>query len=171
MDRWERMDETVDRVEQTLLITLLGFMILTAFFQIILRNVFATGLTWGDSLVRNMVLWTGFIGATLATREWKHISLDLFSRRFPSAIKPLINFITQLFSFFICCLLTVAALKFIRNEIQMGTISFLGIPSWIPEAILPLTFGLMTLRFGLRSFKSLSMFMKAGKIRDRGEKT
>jgi C4-dicarboxylate transporter DctQ subunit len=171
MDRWERMDEIIDRVEQTLLITLLSFVIFTAFLQIILRNAFATGLAWGDSLVRNLVLWIGFIGATLATREWKHISLDVFSRLFPSAGKPFIDFITQLFSFFICGLLTVAALKFIRNEIQMGTVSFLGIPSWIPEAILPLTFGLMTLRFGLRSSKSLSTFMKAGKIRDHGEKT
>jgi TRAP-type C4-dicarboxylate transport system permease small subunit len=170
-DRWERMDETIDRVEQTLLITLLSFMILTAFFQIILRNAFATGLTWGDSLVRNLVLWIGFIGATLATREGKHISLDVFSRWFPSAGKPLIGFMTDLFSFFICGLLAVAALKFIRNEIQMGTVSFLGIPSCIPEAILPLTFGLMTLRFGLRSFRSLSKFMKAGKIRDHGEET
>lgn len=171
MDRWERIDTIIDRVEQSLLITLLSLMILTAFLQIILRNAFATGLAWGDSLVRNMVLWTGFIGATLATREGKHISLDVFSRLFPSAGKPLIGFITELFSFLVCGLLTVAALKFIKNEIQMGTISFLGIPSWVPEAILPLTFGLMTLRFGLRSFKSLSTFMKAREIRDPGEKT
>jgi C4-dicarboxylate transporter DctQ subunit len=171
MDRWKRMDEIIDRVEQTLLITLLSSMILTAFLQIILRNALATGLAWGDSLVRNMVLWTGFIGATLATREGKHISLDVLSRWVPFLGKPLIDFMTRLFSFFICGLLTIAALKFIRNEIQMGTVSFLGIPSWIPEAILPLTFGLMTLRFGLCSLKSLYTFMKAGKIRDQGEKT
>jgi C4-dicarboxylate transporter DctQ subunit len=118
-----------------------------------------------------MVLWIGFIGATLATREGKHISLDVLSRWVPFLGKPLIDFMTQLFSFFICGLLTIAALKFIRNEIQMGTVSFLGIPSCIPEAILPLTFGLMTLRFGLCSLKSLYTFMKAGKIRDQGEKT
>jgi len=171
MDRLERVDEIIDQVEETLLITLLSFMILTAFVQIILRNAFATGLTWGDSLVRNMVLWIGFIGATLATKEGKHISLDVLSRWIPFLGKPLIDFVTQLFSFFICGLLTLAAFKFIKNEIQMGTVSFLGIPSWIPEAILPLTFGLMTLRFGFRSFKSLFAFMRAGKIRDQGVNT
>jgi C4-dicarboxylate transporter, DctQ subunit len=171
IDRWERIDDIIDRVEQTLLITLLGLIILTAFSQILLRNIFATGLAWGDSLVRNMVLWIGFIGATLATREGKHISLDVLSRWVPFFGKPLIDFMTQVFSFFVCALLTVAALKFIRNEMQMGTISFLGIPSWIPEAILPLTFGLMTLRFGLRSFKSLLTFTRAGKRREHGEVT
>jgi TRAP-type C4-dicarboxylate transport system permease small subunit len=97
MDRWKRMDEIIDRVEQTLLITLLSCMILTAFLQIILRNALATGLAWGDSLVRNMVLWIGFIGATLATREGKHISLDVLSRWVPFLGKPLIDFMTRLF--------------------------------------------------------------------------
>ena len=67
MDRLERMDEMIDRVEQTLVVSFLGFMIFIAFLQIVLRNDFSTGLDWGDSLLRNLVLWIGFIGATLAT--------------------------------------------------------------------------------------------------------
>jgi TRAP-type C4-dicarboxylate transport system permease small subunit len=51
--------------------------------------------------------------------------------------------------------LTFAALKFIKNEVQMERMTFLNIPAWIPEMILPLTFGLMTFRFGLRSFKNV----------------
>jgi len=63
--------------------------------------------------------------------------------------------ITHLFSFFVCCGLTYAALKFIKNEIEMGNMTFLNIPAWVPEMILPMTFILMAFRFGLRSFKSL----------------
>ena len=48
MNRWERVDEAIERVEQTLIVTFLGFMILLAFLQIFLRNFFATGLDWGD---------------------------------------------------------------------------------------------------------------------------
>ena len=166
MDRWERVDEIIDRVEQILLVALLSFMILIAFFQIVLRNIFATGLTWGDPLVRNLVLWIGFIGATLATREGKHISIDVVSRWLPPRGKNFVTLITHLFSFLVCCLLTYAASKFIKNETQMGSVTFSGIPSWIPEIILPITFGLMAFRFGLRSLKSLSMIMKIGTTRD-----
>jgi len=56
--------------------------------------------------------------------------------------------------------LTYAALKFIKNEVQMENRTFLNIPAWIPEMILPMTFGLMTFRFGLRSFKNLSEMKK-----------
>ena len=80
MDRWERADEVIDRVEQILLVILLSSMIVIAFFQIVLRNLFSTGLTWGDPLVRNLVLWIGFIGAALATREGKHINIDIVSQ-------------------------------------------------------------------------------------------
>ena len=171
MDRWERADEIIDRVEQILLVILLSSMILIAFSQIVLRNLFSSGLTWGDSLVRNLVLWVGFIGATLATREGKHISIDVVSRWLPPPGKNFVTLITHLFSFLVCCLLTYAALKFIKNETQMGNVTFLGIPAWIPEIILPVIFGLMALRFGLRSFKTLSAMIRMGRISDQGGKT
>lgn len=162
MDRWERADEIIDRVEQILIVILLGIMILIAFLQIVLRNVFAIGFSWGDPLVRNLVLWVGFIGAAIAAREGKHINIYVLSQWMPSQWKSLIEVITQLFSFFICGLLSFAALKFIKNEAQMGSVTFLGIPAWVPQIILPITFGVMAFRFGLHSFKNLSMIVKIG---------
>jgi TRAP-type C4-dicarboxylate transport system permease small subunit len=157
MDRWAHIDEIIGRLEQILLGTLLGAMILIAIIQIILRNVLSTGLAWGDELVRNLVLWTGFIGAAIATREGKHISIDVFSRWISPKGKTAIEIIINGFSLLICAILTYAALKFVRNESQMRDILFLGVPSWALETILPLTFGVMTFRFFLRFLKSLSM--------------
>ncbi len=154
MQRWERVDAFIDRVEQTFISILLSVMILIAFLQIVLRNLFATGLTWGDPLVRNLVLWVGFIGAALATREGKHISIDVMSQLVPSRGKIVIEVIIHVSSFIICGLLTFAAVKFIRNEALMGNSTFLGIRAWVPELILPITFGLMTLRYGFQSLKT-----------------
>jgi len=154
MHRWERVDEIVGRLEQTLVSILLSVMIIIAFLQIVLRNLFATGLTWGDPLVRNLVLWVGFIGAAIATREGKHISIDVVSQWVPPRRKIVIEVIINLSSFIICGLLTFAAVKFVRNEALMGSVTFRGISSWILELILPITFGLMTLRYGFRSLKT-----------------
>jgi C4-dicarboxylate transporter DctQ subunit len=169
MDRWERADEIIDRAEQILLLTFLSSMILIAFLQIILRNVFTTGLTWGDLVLRNLVLWVGFIGATLATREGKHINIDVVSRWLPPRGKNFVTLITHLFSFLVCCLLTYAASKFIKNEAEMGNVTFLNIPAWIPEMILPITFGLMAFRFVLRSLKNFSMIGKMDPTHDSGK--
>lgn len=163
----ERADEVINRAEQVLLVFLLSLMILIAFLQIILRNLFSTGLAWGDPLVRNLVLWVGFIGAAIATKEGKHITIDVAQKWKPSLAKTLVEALTHLSSFIISGLLTFGALKFIKNEIQMGGMAFLGVPSWILEIILPLTLGLMTFRFGLRLLESLTRIRSAERAPDR----
>jgi len=168
MKSWERADEIVDRVEQAFICILLSLMILIAFLQIVLRNVFATGIAWADPLVRNLVLWVGFVGASIATREGRHITINMIPPWMPPRGKAIIGIITQVFSLFICGLLTFAAVKFVRNEAIMGDVTFLGIPAWIPQIILPLTFGLMTLRFGLHSLQGLLTLIKADRKVKRG---
>jgi TRAP-type C4-dicarboxylate transport system permease small subunit len=152
--RWEQVDAVIDRIEQTLVAILLSVMIIIALLQIVLRNLFSTGLTWGDPLVRNLVLWVGFIGAAIATREGKHLSIDVVSQWVPTRRKVFLEVIIDVFSFIICGLLTFAAVKFVRNEALIGSVTFQGISSWIPELILPITFGLMTLRYAFRSLKT-----------------
>lgn len=170
MDHWKRLDKIIDRMEQRLLVTLLSLMILIAFSQIVLRNLFDTGLAWGDPLVRNLVLWVSFIGAALATKEGKHINIDVVSRWMPPRGKILVEAITGLFSSLVCALMTFAALKFIKNEAQMGGDTFFGIPLWIPEIILPITFALMALRFSLHSLKNFSMTLRVNPTHTQGEK-
>jgi len=171
MNRWERVDEAIGRTEQTLLVAFLGFIILIAFLQIVLRNFLSTGLDWGDSLVRNLVLWIGFIGATLATKEGKHINIDVVSRWLPSLGRNIVTRVIHLFSFFVCGGLTYAALKFIKNEAQMGNRTFLELPAWVPELILPVTFILMTFRFGLRFVGNLSEIGTTNPLHDREKET
>lgn len=147
MNMWHRLDEKIGRVEKILVVTLLTTMILVAFAQIVLRNFFATGLSWGDSVVRYLVVWVGFIGAAIATRESKHITIDVVSQWRNGSGNMTIHAISQLLSALICGLLTFAAIKFISFEAQMGTTVFFDLPVWVPESIIPVTFGLMTLRF------------------------
>ncbi|MBA4419233.1 MAG: TRAP transporter small permease [Syntrophus sp. (in: bacteria)] len=154
-DRWERIDEVIGRVEQALLVVLLSVLILIAFSQIILRNLFSTGIAWGDALVRTLVLWTGFIGATIAAREGKHICIDVVSRWLSPKGKKTVAIIIHGVSFLICCLLIFAALKFIHNEFQMKGVAFLGVPAWVSEIILPLTFAIMAFRYFFHFLKSI----------------
>ena len=150
MHSWDRIDEIIGRVEKTLVTILLTMMILMAFFQIVLRNFFNSGISWGDSLVRYLVVWVGFVGAAIATKEDKHINIDVVSRWLTAPKSNYIRIISHFFSVVICGLLTLAAIKFIRFEAQMGGTAFFKLPVWVPEIIIPVTFGLMTLRFAVR---------------------
>jgi TRAP-type C4-dicarboxylate transport system permease small subunit len=70
------------RAEDALLVVLLSTMIVLAGTQIILRNFLDSGFVWIDPLLRVLVLWLGLLGATVATRNNKHIRIDLLSKLF-----------------------------------------------------------------------------------------
>ena len=167
MDRWERLDRAIDQVETAIVVLFVSAMMVIAFLQIFLRNVFTTGLSWGDMILRNLVLWIGFVGATLATREGKHINIDVISRSLSPLPKAFVEIGIHLFSFFICSLLTYASLKFIKNEAEMRTLTLVNIPAWYFELILPLTFGLMAFRFALRAAEAFSVSRRMIKTGDR----
>jgi C4-dicarboxylate transporter DctQ subunit len=169
MSRWHRWDETLGRVEKFLVAAMLSVMILLAFLQIILRNVFSTGISWGDPLVRYLVLWVGLIGASLASKEGKHITIEVFSRWFSGHGSRYLKAISCLVSAFICGLLTFAGWTFVQNEAQMGGITFLEIPVWIPQVIIPVTFALMTLRFGFSAFAELTMIFTPDNYSEHGK--
>jgi len=156
MDLWNQIDEKLGRVEQVLIALFLSAMILVAFLQIVLRNFFSTGISWGDSLVRYLVVWVGFIGAALAAREGKHISIEVASRWVTGPGRHYFQVFSSIVSAAVCGCLTYAAAKFIVFEAQMETTAFFNLPAWIPEIIIPVTFGIMTLRFALHFINELS---------------
>lgn len=144
------LDDKISRLEQFLIAILLLTMILMAFMQIVLRNFFSTGIDWGDALVRYLVVWVGFIGAAIAVKEGKHITIDVLSRMLGHASQRVLQAITHICSTAVCGLLTWAGIKFIRFEAEMGGTVFLKLPVWVPEIIIPIAFGLMTVRYALR---------------------
>lgn len=147
MSTWYRLDKQINRVENFLVSVSLVVMVLVAFSQIMLRNFFSAGIDWGDALVRYLVVWVAFIGAAIATREHKHITIDILSRWLTGGLNKAVRVIRCFFSSGFCALLTLAAIKFIGFEVQMGSTVFFNVPAWIPELIIPVTFGLMTLRY------------------------
>jgi C4-dicarboxylate transporter DctQ subunit len=168
MSRWRKWDEALGRVEKLFMALMLSVMILLAFLQIILRNAFSSGISWGDPLVRYLVLWVGFIGASLATKEGKHITIEVFSKWFSGQGRRYLKAASLLVSAFVCSLLAFAGWTFVQNEAQMGGTSFLNIPAWIPQIIIPVTFALMALRFASSFCAELSMIFKPGSYKEHG---
>ena len=148
----KQLDEWLAKAESGFLVSLLFLMVFLAFGQVILRNFFNSGLLWTDLFLRQLVLWVGFLGASLAVRERRHISIDVLPQLLPAAYKPwvqvLVNFSTGLISVF----LAVAAWKFVRLEMEFPIILFLDLPAWIFQTILPFSFGLISLRYFLHVF-------------------
>ena len=141
------------KIENLFIIIILSTMILLSFLQVILRNFFSTSIFWGDIFLRHLVLWIGFIGASLATKEGKHINIDALSKLLSPKAKKVSQIIVNLFSSVICFFLMQAALTFINMEREGGSILFSDIPVWSAQIIIAIGFGIMMLRFFIRTLE------------------
>lgn len=137
----------INRIEEWLLSLLLIGMIVLSCLQIILRLFFDGGLLWADPLLRQLVVWGGFLGAVLAVSRGKHITLDILSHFLPLKLKRLTNVVTLVFSSSVCGFLTYASCRFLVSEMEFGSTSLLSIPSWGWNMIFPLSFAAMTIRY------------------------
>jgi TRAP-type C4-dicarboxylate transport system permease small subunit len=152
---WERLDATIGRLEQALMVIFLGLMIVLAFAQIALRNFMGIGLSGSESLVRYLVLWVGFIGASLAAREGRHITIEVFKLQPSATGRRYLTAVSQLCAVAVCTTMTWAALKFVRDDAEIGNRIFLELPAWVLETIVPAAFAVMSLRFLLRAIQAL----------------
>jgi TRAP-type C4-dicarboxylate transport system permease small subunit len=135
-------------------------MVIFAFLQVILRGVFSQGILWGDILLRHLVLWLGFLGASLATRERKHINIDLITRFVNTKYQYLLKFLTNIVSAFICYLLFEAGYTFVMDERSMNSFIFNEIPAWYFQIIIPAGFLLMSFRFVLNAIADIATKIK-----------
>ena len=150
------VDAILARAETILLITFLGAMVVMAFLQVVLRNVFGTGLLWGDTLVRHMLLWAGFLGGALAAFEERHISIDALTKYLSPRIKHIAALLTNLFAAVVCYALARAAWTFLRDEMSAGGEFILALPGWVAVVIIPIGYALLMIHFVLKVLEHAS---------------
>lgn len=156
----ERVRTILHRIEDGILIGLLMLMIVTAFAQIFLRNLFEFGIVWGDVMVRILVLWIGLVGAMVAGRQNNHISIDLITRYLPKRPKNIADSLTQLFTSMVCGITAYYSAQFVKMEFEYGDTAFARVPVWLCEVIIPFAFAIIALRYFILFLSNLSKAIK-----------
>jgi C4-dicarboxylate transporter, DctQ subunit len=152
----KKLDAIIERFEGWALVAILTVMVCVSFTQVVLRNFFSTALSWGDGLTRALVLWAGFIGASIAVKQGRYINIDALTRLFGERSKRLIRGTIYVFSMIICSLLGRASIGFVKMEHEAGTIYSIGVESWIVELVIPIVFFFLSFRFFLKTLSLLA---------------
>jgi TRAP-type C4-dicarboxylate transport system permease small subunit len=93
------------------------------------------------------VLWSGFLGAALATSDDRHISIDALTKYVPERGRHGVKIITSLFAAATCYYLSQASVLFLVGEKEAGSVLFLSIPTWVGLAIIPAGYALLAIHF------------------------
>ncbi len=146
-------------MEDGILVVLLSAMILVAAAQILLRNVFDIGLSWGDQTLRILVLWVALMGAVAASRENKHINIDVLLRFLSRRGRAMSQVAVGLFTAFVCGVVAFYAGRFVYLDYEAGVKVFESFPAWIVEIILPAGFAMIAFRYVIFTLAQFKDFM------------
>lgn len=133
-------------IEDGLLALVLLTMVLLASSQVIMRNFLDSGFSWGDPLLRLLVLWLGLMGAMVATRLDRHITVDALLRVLPPGLQRASRVLTRLATALVCALLAWHSVRLVALDYEYQDVLFANIPAWVGDLILPFAFSVMTLR-------------------------
>ena len=150
----------IKQIEEGIVVMMLSSMLGFAVLQIILRNVFHSGIQWSDSFLRILVLWLGLIGAMIASRDGKHINIDLLSKYLPDKLSSLSRIFCQLFTAFVSAMVAYYSYLFVLMEKASGDMAFANIPLWFCEAIIPFAFFVIATRYFVMASKDVLKIFK-----------
>lgn len=143
----EKLLDILGKIEDYLLALVLFVALSMSFLQIIIRNFAGFSIIWLDPAVNVLVLWLAFLGASAAARKQKHISMDALSRLMPGRWLHLLQLLIGLIAAATCVLLAWYSFGLVRMEKDFGTTTFLELPIWVVQTIMPFSLLVMSLRF------------------------
>jgi len=148
-----RFEDSLARAERAVVCILLGALVVLAFLQVVLRLAHV-GFVWADTLLRNLVLAAGFLGAAVAARQERHFAVDALARLLPPKAHRALTELSRLVGAAASLVLAWAASEFVLGEWRSSTLLFsiagVRFPAAVFEAVLPLAFSLMAFHFAMR---------------------
>jgi len=142
-----RLDQAGRLVENVLLVTLLGGMMLIAVGQVIAREIFETGFFLAGELVRLMVLWLAMVGSIAACRENRHIRIDAISHLLSDRAVGIVRMLVDTFAAVVCGVIAWNAWRYLQLEIEFEDTVLIDTPAWVAHLVVPVAFALLSYQF------------------------
>jgi TRAP-type C4-dicarboxylate transport system permease small subunit len=162
---WGRTERVARAIETWLVVGILGGLILFGAGQIVLRNFFSIGFSWGDGLARLAVLWLALLGALAASRDGRHITMGAVGRWLPPRLQVFARLVADVFAAGVSAVLAWHAWAFVRDSREFGDLLLDGVPAWWLQAIMPVAFALMAYQFLAQGVRRLRGPSHAGEPR------
>ncbi len=148
IERWGRFSRPVSAGGAAALTGLL------ALFVFVLRKGFPNGIVWAPAFCLSAMLWVGFLGASVATYERRHLALEMGEKIWPKKMLRYVQALAFLTAAGMCAFLARLAWISLSGHYHSwtinpltGNLSSTTFPKWIVFIIFPYTFIVMGIRF------------------------
>ncbi len=146
------MSKKFAALENTLAALALLAIVVLPLVELLSRPTLGTGIAGSIDFVRHLTLWIAFLGALLASRENRHLSLGS-AVVLPGRLREFAAAIARSAAGSVCLCLAWASLDMVLverdSELTLGT----GLPLWVAQLIMPIGFLLNAGRFLLDAMR------------------
>lgn len=91
----------VNKIVETSVLVMLSAMVVVVSASVFWRYGLNAALSWSEEMVRYLLVWVSFLGASIATYRGAHIGITLFTERLPQQVQRclalLVNLLMTLF--------------------------------------------------------------------------
>lgn len=153
MSGLRRFSAILGKIEDGTAAFILAAVLLIVMYEITLRSLFGMSNLWTDELSRVLLIFMTYIAAVGLTRDGANVRIELFVDALPQAVRDVLERVVDILSLVFCVAATWLGYKYVRESAMFGITfahSNLPFPVWVAQSIVPIAFGLMSLRLALR---------------------
>ena len=121
--------------------------------EIVLRKTVSRGISNEPSVVQHLALVAGMVGAAIAARDGRLLSLGSVEMLIKPSWRPVTRFVARVVAGVIAALLCYASVQFVLTERASSSVLAYGIRTWVVQLILPIGFALIAWRIILSASK------------------
>lgn len=163
---FESLDNFYAKLEKIFLVIGVSVMTLVVFFDLLFRNLFDGGFIWAKELAAFLMIWVGFVGASLATKANKHLIVGIPEKLFPAKVLPYVSLFVNFIVFSVTIFIAYLGFNYVAETREFGETSLvLNIPLWIVQIIIPVSLVIIAFRFvgiGIQIFNGKISSIGAG---------
>ena len=154
----------INKVEEIIIIVLLGMMTIVAFLQVIGRYTNLSFSSWLEEILRYTFVLVTMLAGAVAVRKKAHQGVDFFMHLLPNKFQVYVNLWCNSVSTLVSMALTILAFQLVVKIqfIQQVTPS-MGMPMWLISSALPICFALMLFYFTILLIQDVHSLMSQRK--------
>jgi TRAP-type C4-dicarboxylate transport system permease small subunit len=141
------MKKLFANLDEYILLSMLAFSTTLIFFQVLMRYVFNSSLSWSEELARYLYVWQTWLAASYAVKKGRHLRVtslvDIAKGRKRICIELLVLALWLCFAVFLC-LKSASLCSMIFKQGQTSVA--LNLPMWIAYSAVPAGTALMSFR-------------------------
>jgi len=136
LEKLKQVDRGLAGLERLAVMAVVLLVLVTQTLDVALRELGHGGLNGASELARWMVLAMAFIGASLATSERRHITIDLLDRSISPRVKACFNLVVQGLGVLVVLYLAHGAWELLLDKKMQRLGVGLEVPGFVPRGLI-----------------------------------